>query len=117
MIRRFIIGLVIDAVGLMLISYLLQPNVMVNDFWSAILVAFGLSIVNNLIRPVVNLLALPINFLTFGLFRLVINGLMFSLVATMFPASIAFASFGYAMLTAIFFAIYHWLFEKVTASF
>lgn len=113
MLRRFIIGLLVDAVGLMGIAWLLTPNVQIASFGAAILVAFGLSIVNNLIRPVVNLLALPLNVLTFGLFRFVVNGLMFSLVATVFTNSITFASFGYAILTAILFAVYHWIFEKM----
>ena len=40
----------------------------------------GLTLVNSFVRPIVNLLALPLNCLTLGLMRFVINALMFWLV-------------------------------------
>ena len=112
MILRFILGLVIDALGLMGLSWLLAPGVYVADFGSALLVALVLSLVNSLIRPIVSLLVLPLNLLTFGLFRFVINGLMFMLVAALFSHGFVFQNLGYAILTAILFALYHWVFEK-----
>lgn len=42
---------------------------------------FVLALVNAFVRPVVKLLAAPLNCLTLGLFNLVINALMFLLVA------------------------------------
>ncbi|OYQ67505.1 phage holin family protein [Aerococcus sp. 1KP-2016] len=110
--RRFILATLIDALGLMAISWLLAPNVYVADFWSAILVAIVLSIVNSIIRPIVNLLALPLNILTFGLFRLVVNGLMFAIVGLFFPSSFVFSSFIYAIIAAFLFGMYHWFFEQ-----
>ncbi|MCZ0717488.1 phage holin family protein [Aerococcus kribbianus] len=112
MFKRFFLGLFIDAFGLMAIAWILAPNVYVADFMSAMLVALLLSIVNSLIRPIVSLLALPLNILTFGLFRFIVNGLMFALVASLFDNSFVFTSFWYAILTAVLFAIYHWVFEK-----
>ena len=44
-----------------------------------------LAIVNATIRPIVQLIALPVTCLTFGLFSLVINGLMFWLVGQFVP--------------------------------
>jgi len=106
--RRFILAALIDALGLMAISWILDPNVYVADFWSAILVAIVLSIVNSIIRPIVNLL----NILTFGLFRLVVNGFMFIIVGLFFPTSFVFANFFYAIAAAFLFSMYHWFFEK-----
>ncbi|WP_069285787.1 phage holin family protein [Aerococcus urinaeequi] len=110
--RRFILATLIDALGLMAVSWILAPNVYVADFWSAILVAIVLSIVNSIIRPIVNLLALPLNILTFGLFRLVVNGFMFIIVGLFFPTSFVFANFFYAIAAAFLFSMYHWFFEK-----
>lgn len=110
--RRFILSTLIDALGLMAISWILAPNVYVADFWSAILVAIVLSIVNSIIRPVVNLLALPLNILTLGLFRIVVNGLMFTIVGWFFPTSFVFSGFLYAMAAAFLFSLFHWFFEK-----
>lgn len=112
---RFLLATLIDALGLMAISWILAPNVYVADFGSAILVAIVLSIVNSIIRPIVNLLALPLNILTFGLFRIVVNGLMFTIVAMFFPTSFVFTNFLYAMAAAVLFSLFHWLFEKLIA--
>lgn len=43
----------------------------------------ALTLVNTFLRPLINLLALPINCLTMGLFRFVINALLFWLVGTL----------------------------------
>jgi len=51
----------------------------------AIIAVALLAIVNATIRPIVQLIALPVTCLTFGLFSLVINGLMFWLVGQFVP--------------------------------
>jgi len=50
-------------------------------FLPALIFILGLAIVNALIRPIVRLLTLPLNCLTFGLFALVVNALLFWLTA------------------------------------
>ncbi len=47
---------------------------------NAFIVILALTLVNAFIRPIVQLLTLPLNCLTFGLFGLVVNALMFWLV-------------------------------------
>jgi putative membrane protein len=47
---------------------------------NAFIVILVLTLVNAFIRPIVSLLTLPLNCLTFGLFGLVVNALMFWLV-------------------------------------
>ena len=51
----------------------------------AIIAVALLAIVNATIRPIVQLVALPVTCLTFGLFSLVINGFMFWLVGQFVP--------------------------------
>jgi putative membrane protein len=56
------------------------------DSWQALLVsAIVVSIVNSFIRPVIQILALPISILTLGIFALVINAAMLSLAAWLVP--------------------------------
>jgi len=50
-----------------------------------LLAALGLGIVNLVVRPVVKVITLPINFITLGLFSLVINVLMLYLVTQFIP--------------------------------
>ena len=49
------------------------PGISVDGFEFAMLIAFVLTIINIFIKPLLKLVAFPINLLTFGLFNLVIN--------------------------------------------
>ena len=65
----------------MLISYLVA-GFHVASFYAALLTALALGLVNALIRPILIILTLPLNILTFGLFTFIINGILFLFVAT-----------------------------------
>ena len=51
----------------------IMPGVHINTYWTAIVVAFVLGLLNFFIKPVLVILTLPITILTLGLFLLVIN--------------------------------------------
>jgi len=59
---------------------MLFSGIAVNSYLSALLVVIVLSLVNTFVKPVLQLLTLPITVVTFGLFLLVINGGMILLV-------------------------------------
>lgn len=71
----------ISALVLILIAYYV-PGIHVTNFYSALVAALILGLINALIRPLLLILTLPINIFTFGLFTLVINALMFWLAST-----------------------------------
>ncbi len=71
----------LSALALMGIAYYL-PGIGVASFYTALIAALVLGLVNALIRPIILVLTLPVNILTLGLFTLVVNALMFLLVAT-----------------------------------
>ncbi|MEP1151742.1 MAG: phage holin family protein [Balneola sp.] len=56
------------------------PGVEIKNFWSAIVVAALLAIVNTFLNPILQLVSLPVTIITLGLFALVINTLMVMLV-------------------------------------
>lgn len=62
-----------------------MPGLHVAGFGVALMAVFVLSMVNALIAPILNLLALPINLLTLGLFSFVINAGLFWLAAAVVP--------------------------------
>lgn len=78
---RLLLRWLVSALGLILITRLI-PGIGVESFYTALIAALILGLINAIIRPVVKLLALPINLLTLGLFSLVINALMFWLAST-----------------------------------
>lgn len=54
----------------------------VSSFYIALIVAVILGVVNLVLKPILIILTLPINIITFGLFTFVINGFLFWFVAT-----------------------------------
>ncbi len=71
----------INALAILGIAYYL-PGITVSGFYSALIIALVLGIVNAVIRPIIILLTLPINIVTLGLFTFVINALLFWFVST-----------------------------------
>ncbi len=72
------------ALGL-LIVYLVVPGVDIANFPAALFAAVVIGVVNSVLRPVLAALSLPINFLTLGLFSLVVNGFCFWLASLLVP--------------------------------
>jgi len=73
---------IINAVALLIVANVV-PGFGVDTFYSALIAALVLGLVNALIRPLLFILTLPVTILTLGLFTFVINALMILLVSTM----------------------------------
>ena len=71
-----IIVWILNAVALLAVAYLL-PGITLASFWSAMVAALVLGLLNTLVKPVLILLTLPITIVTMGLFLLVLNALVF----------------------------------------
>ena len=61
------------------------PGISISNFWAALIAAAVIALINIFIKPALVFLTLPINILTLGLFVLVINALLFMLVAYVVP--------------------------------
>ena len=72
---------ILNAVTLLIVAYVL-PGIVVSSFWSAMLAAAVLGLINMLVKPIFILLTWPITIVTLGLFLLVINALMFWLAGS-----------------------------------
>lgn len=85
------------ASALLLVAYL-YPGVQVTSFWSAMVAALVLGLLNSIVRPLLVLLTLPVTLLTLGLFLFVINALMFwaaaSILEGLYVAGFVAALFG-----------------------
>jgi putative membrane protein len=103
---RLILTWLINTVALMALPYLMH-SVTVSNFTTALIAALVLALVNTLIRPVLVLLTLPVTFLSLGLFVLVINALLFWLVATLVDG-FHVAGFWSAFLAAILYSVISW---------
>jgi putative membrane protein len=85
-----------------------MPSITVSSFWTALVAALVLGLVNAVIRPILVLLTLPVTVLTLGLFILVINGLLFWFVGS-FVQGFVVQGFWSGFLGAILFSIVSWL--------
>lgn len=94
-----LISLLVNAVAVFLAAYILR-GVTVNNFWTALLTAGLLAIVNAIIKPILVILTIPITVLTLGLFILVINALLLMLVDAILPG-LKIKSFGWALLFGV----------------
>lgn len=99
----FIIRLVLNALALIIVANVI-PGIAVRDFPIALLAAVVIGLVNALVRPLLELLSLPITILTLGLFSLVINALMFALAAWITPG-FDVAGFGPAFWGGLVYAV------------
>jgi len=78
---KLLLRWLINAVAILLMAYYL-PGIGVAGFYSALIAALILGIINALVRPVLIILTLPVTILTLGLFTLVINALLFWFTST-----------------------------------
>lgn len=75
-----LIAWLVTSVSLFIISKL-PTGVEIDNFQKAIASAAVFGILNALLRPILGFLAFPITLLTFGLFSIVLNGIIFGLAA------------------------------------
>ncbi|HUD02660.1 MAG TPA: phage holin family protein [Candidatus Paceibacterota bacterium] len=69
------------AITLLLVSQYV-PGILVESFYTALVVAVIWGILGLTVKPVLHLLTLPINILTLGLFSFVLNAFLFWFLAT-----------------------------------
>jgi putative membrane protein len=103
---KLLIVWLINALSLLAVAYLM-PSITVASFWTALLAALVLGLVNAVIRPLLVLLTLPATLLTLGLFIFVINGLLFWFVGS-FISGFAVAGFWSGFWGAIVYSLISW---------
>jgi putative membrane protein len=82
--RGLAVRWVILAGAIMVASYLLD-GIEITGFFPALGAAAMLGILNAFLRPVLIILTLPINVLSFGLFTFIINALLLKMVSGVIP--------------------------------
>lgn len=77
-----LVAWLVTSVSLFIISKL-PLGIEIDGFGKAVWSAAVFGILNALLRPILGFLAFPITFLTFGLFALVLNAIIFGLAAAL----------------------------------
>lgn len=103
----------IGTVAAVMLTVSLVPGVAVTGGWvSILLVAIAWSVITMVIRPVLSILTLPITVITFGLFSLILNALLFWAMEFVVPG-FSVDGFLAALLGAIVLSVLSWLIQKV----
>lgn len=81
MARALLVHWAIVAVAIAIAGGVLPSVDVDGGFWGVVWVALVFGLVNALIGPLLRLLTLPLTVLTFGLFSLVVNGVLLAITA------------------------------------
>jgi len=104
---RWLTKFLLVVLALLFIANFL-PGFSVDNFYTALIVAFVLGVFNLTIRPVLFILTLPITILTFGIFAFVLNGLLLWFVAS-FIEGFEVSGFVPAFIGAIIISAFSWI--------
>ncbi len=82
---RFLVQIIINAIAILIAAYLVPGLDFSGDIWKLLVAGAILGLANAWIKPLLNLISLPLILITFGLFTLVINVAILSFVAFLVP--------------------------------
>lgn len=89
----------ISVLFLYVLSFLFSA-VYIEGLMAAVVAAAVLGVINATVKPIVQIISIPITFVTLGIFYLVVNGLMLMLVAALVPG-FSIGGFGTAFFASI----------------
>lgn len=96
---NFVLRLLVTALVAFALAQLLK-GIHVDTYWTALVFALVLAILNVLIKPILIILTLPLTIVTFGLFLFVVNALVV-LLASRFVDGFKIDSFWWGLLFAL----------------
>jgi putative membrane protein len=85
----------------LLIVDLVVPDVDIANFPAAMIAALLIGLINGSVKPVLSALSLPLNFLSFGAFSLIVNGFCFWLAAALVPGFSVHGIIGFILAPVI----------------
>ncbi|MEL7004052.1 MAG: phage holin family protein [Bacteroidota bacterium] len=109
---NFIIKLILSALAIAVTSLLL-PGVHVHNFFDALLVAAVLTLLNQIVKPILIILTIPITVLTLGLFLLVINAILILITSSLIDGFMV-DGFWWALLFSILTTIIASIFQSIS---
>ena len=110
---KLIVRLGINVIALLVVEYLV-PGFILSGYAAAFVAAIVIGIVNTFIRPILQLIALPISILTFGISAFLINVALLWLTS-MFVPGFEIASFTTAIIASLVLSLVSWFLHKLAA--
>ena len=108
---NILISWLVYSLAILVAGYVL-PGVHISSFFTALVVAIVLGIINAFIKPILIILTLPITILTLGLFTLVINAFLIMLTSWIVPGFVV-DGFWWALLFSIVLSVVNWFLNQL----
>ncbi|OGM27659.1 hypothetical protein A2962_01205 [Candidatus Woesebacteria bacterium RIFCSPLOWO2_01_FULL_39_61] len=110
---KLIIRLATSILALYIVDYLI-PGFDFKDFWAIVVTAIVIGVINTFIKPILQLIALPISILTFGIAAFLINVFLLWLASSIVPG-FYIANFTTAAIASIVLSLVSWFLHKLAS--
>ena len=110
---KLIVRLAINVLALLVVEYLV-PGFELASYQAAIVAAVVIGVVNTFIRPILQLVALPISIVTLGISAFLINVMLLWLVAYFVPG-FEITSFTTAIIASILLSLVSWFLNRLAS--
>jgi putative membrane protein len=108
---RLLINWLVTTFAILIAAHLL-PGVTIKNFWTALVTALVLGLINAILRPLLIVLTLPLTLLTLGLFIFVINALLVLLASSLVPG-FTIQGFWWALLFSLVFSLVSFVLHRL----
>ncbi|AIG65127.1 phage holin family protein [Weissella tructae] len=106
----------VNTLTLLALAGLFPQGLYMASIWTALWAAVVLGVLNALLRPILQLLALPLTILTFGVFGFVVNAAVLWLASSIVGTGFQFMSFSWALLISMIMAAVNFIITNYLSS-
>jgi putative membrane protein len=108
---RIILHWILISIAVVATTFIIS-GMKVEPLWVALIVGACLTLFNMFIKPIVNILTLPLNIITLGLFSLIVNAILFWFLGDLIEG-FEVTTFTAAFIGALLVSILNFLLKKV----
>lgn len=105
--------LALNVFALLVVDYLI-PGFHLSGLWTAVVAAVAIGVVNTFVKPVLQLIALPISLLTFGLFAFLINIFLLWWTSKLVPG-FGIDNLTTAAVASVLLSVVSWFLHKIAS--
>ena len=109
---KLLITLTLNVFALLIVSYLI-PGFTFDSLWATIVTAIVIGVVNTFIRPVLQIIFIPLTILTFGITAFLINAVLLWGVSFLVPG-FNIENFLTAVIASIFLSLISYFLHKLS---
>ncbi len=110
---KILVRLGVNVFTLLIVAYIV-PGFILADLWTAIVAAVAIGVVNTFIRPILQLIALPVSILTFGVAAFLINVLLLWGTSRVVPG-FTIDTFLTAVIASVVLSLVSWFLNKLAS--